>query len=160
MSGAAKPSPPAAAPAPWPGPSLSRGPEVAWPLKNRLELGCLPSAVPCARLHTRAILAEWNLAHLRDTAELVISELVTNALQATWAANLGSPLAIHLHANQVYLCTGVWDALAQSPAEHPHDLAADHGRGLHIVAALSRHWGTYHPAHGGKIVYALIPVSS
>ncbi len=158
MSGAAKPSPPAAAPARWPGPNP--GPAVAWPLTDRLELGCLPSAVPCARLHTRAILAEWSLAHLNDTAELVISELVTNALQATWAARLTSPLTVHLHANEAYLCTGVWDALPQSPAQNPHDVVADHGRGLHIVAALSHQWGTYHPAQGGKIVYALIPVSS
>ena len=160
MSGAAKPSPPATVPAPWPGPSLSYGPDAAWPLTDRLDLGCLPSAVPCARLHTRAILAEWSLAHLNDTAELVISEIVTNALQATWAASLTSPLTIYLHANDAFLCVGAWDALPQSPTQHPHDLAADHGRGLHIVAALSHRWGIYHPAHGGKIVYALIPVNS
>src|SRR5215472_5176513 len=158
MSGAAKSSPPATAPAPWPGPNP--GSAVAWPLADHLELGCLPSAVPCARLHTRLVLAEWKLAHLNDTAELVISEITTNALQATWAANLTSPLAIHLHANEAYLCIGVWDALPQSPTQHPHNLAADHGRGLHIVTALSDHWGIYHPTHGGKIVYALIPVSS
>ena len=160
MSGAAKPSPTATAHPPWRGPRLNRGSEMAWPLADRLELGCLPSAVPCARLHTRAILAEWGLAHLRDTAELVISELATNALQATWAAGLSTPVAIHLHANKDYLCTGVWDILPQPPAPPPYDLAADHGRGLHIVSALSLDWGTYHPAHGGKIVYALIPVSS
>jgi anti-sigma regulatory factor (Ser/Thr protein kinase) len=158
MSGAAKPSPPATAPAPWPGPNL--GSAVVWPLADRLELGCLPSAVPCVRLHARAILAEWGLAHLNDTAELVISEIVTNALQASWAANLSSPLTIHLHANEAFLCVGVWDALPQSPTQHPHELTADHGRGLHIVAALSDRWGTCHPAHGGKIVYALISVSS
>jgi hypothetical protein len=31
---------------------------------------------------------------------------------------------------------------------------------LQIVAALSHDWGTHHPIHGGKIVYALIPVTS
>jgi hypothetical protein len=30
---------------------------------------------------------------------------------------------------------------------------------LQIVAALSRDWGTYYPAQGGKIVYALISVA-
>jgi anti-sigma regulatory factor (Ser/Thr protein kinase) len=136
------------------------GSAAAWSLTDRLELGCLPSAVLCARLHTRAILAEWGLAHLRDTAELVMSELVTNALHATRAAGLASPLTIYLHANDTYLCTGVWDALPQPPAQHSCDLDADHGRGLHIVAALSHHWGTHHPAQGGKIVYALIPIAS
>jgi len=136
------------------------GPATAWSLTDRLDLGCLPSAVPCARLHTQAILAEWGLAHLTDTAELVMSELITNELQATQAANLASPLTIYLHANDAWLRVGVWDALRQPPDQHPHDLTADHGRGLQIVAALSHDWGTYHPAHGGKIVYALIPVAS
>ena len=160
MSGTAKPSPPATLRTPWPGPGRSSGPAVAWPLTDRLEPGCLPSAVPCARLHTRAILAEWGLAHLNDTAELLVSELVTNALQATRAASLASPLTIYLHANDAWLRIGVWDALRQPPDQHPHGLTADHGRGLQIVAALSHDWGTYHPAHGGKIVYALIPVAS
>src|SRR5690348_1671991 len=83
MSGTAKPSPPATPRTPRPGPALSMGPAAAWSLTDRLDLGCLPSAVPCARLHTRAILAEWGLAHLNDTAELLVSELATNALQAT-----------------------------------------------------------------------------
>jgi hypothetical protein len=87
-------------------------------------------------------------------------ELVTNALQATQAANLASPLTIYLHANDAWLRVSVWDALRQPPGQHPHDLTADHGRGLQIVAALSHDWGTYHPAHGGKIVYVLIPVAS
>ena len=160
MSGAAKPSTPAKPRTPRPGPALSMGPAAAWSLTDCLDLGCLPSAVPCARLHTRAILAEWGLAHLNDTAQLVMSELVTNALQATRAASLASPLTIYLHANDAWLRIGVWDALRQPPDQHPHDLTADHGRGLQIVAALSRDWGTYHPARGGKIVYALIPVAS
>jgi anti-sigma regulatory factor (Ser/Thr protein kinase) len=160
MSGTAKPCPPATPHALRPQAGLSAAPAMAWPLADRLDLGALPSAVPCARLHTRAILAEWGLAHLNDTAELVISELATNALQATRAAGLTSPLTIHLHANEAYLRIGVWDALRQPPAQHPHDLAADHGRGLQIVAALSHDWGTYHPAHGGKIVYALFSVAS
>lgn len=159
MSGTAKPCPPAAPRAPWPEPGLRPGRATAWPLADRLDLGALPSAVPCARLHTRAILAEWDLAYLEDTAELVMSELVTNALQAIRAAGLTSPLTIHLHANKAHLRIGVWDALRRPPAQHPHDPAADHGRGLQIVTALSRDWGTYYPAQGGKIVYALISVA-
>src|SRR5262249_50301303 len=86
--------------------------------------------------------------------------LATNALKATQAANLASPLTIYLHANDAWLRVSVWDALRQPPGRHPHDLTADHGRGLQIVAARSHDWGTYRPAHGGKIVYALIPVAS
>lgn len=82
---------------------LSVAPAMAWPLADRLDLGALPSAIPCARLHTRAILAEWGLTHLNHTAELVISELATNALQATRAASLTSALIIYLHANDTYV---------------------------------------------------------
>jgi hypothetical protein len=32
-----------------------------WPLRSFLELGALPSAVPCARLHTRQLLWEWQM---------------------------------------------------------------------------------------------------
>jgi hypothetical protein len=31
----------------------------AWPLRSGLELGALPSAVPCARLHARQVTWEW-----------------------------------------------------------------------------------------------------
>jgi anti-sigma regulatory factor (Ser/Thr protein kinase) len=159
MSGARPGSAPTTGQSPQPGHTVPTG-SADWPLTDSLDLGALPSAVPCARLHTRAILAEWDLAHLRDTAELVISELVTNALQATWAANLSSPVTVHLAASEHYLRAGVWDALRQSPTPDTHDITADHGRGLHIVAALSHHWGTHHPDHGGKIVYTLIPIHS
>ena len=39
-----------------------------WPLRSFLELGALPSAVPCARLHARQVLWEWRLTGLIWTA--------------------------------------------------------------------------------------------
>ena len=52
---------------------------------SRLRLGPLPSAVPCARQHAKVILKEWNLANVADDAEMIVSELATNALKATWS---------------------------------------------------------------------------
>lgn len=46
-----------------------------WPLQSFLELGALPGAVPCARLHARHVLREWGLADLADSTELLVSEL-------------------------------------------------------------------------------------
>jgi anti-sigma regulatory factor (Ser/Thr protein kinase) len=157
MSGARPASAPTTGQFPQPGP-IAPTDSADWLLNDSLDLGALPSAVPCARLHTRAVLAEWDLAHLRDTAELVISELVTNALQATWAANLFTPVTVHLASSEHYLRAGVWDALPQTPTPDAHDTTADHGRGLHIVAALSHHWATHHPGRGGKIVCAFIAI--
>jgi hypothetical protein len=58
-----------------------------WPLRSFLELGALPSAVPCARYHCRQVLWEWRLTGLAQSAELLVSELVTNAITASgpWA---------------------------------------------------------------------------
>ena len=54
-----------------------------WPLRSYLELGALPTAVPCARLHARHLLWEWGLNGLAADTELLVSELVTNAVKAT-----------------------------------------------------------------------------
>src|SRR6266851_4054355 len=61
------------------------GPGVAgqWPLRSFLELGALPGAVPCARLHARELMWEWRLTGLGDDVEILVSELVTNAVAAS-----------------------------------------------------------------------------
>jgi hypothetical protein len=64
------------------GPALHRGEPTA-PLRSYLELGALPTAVPCARLHARHMLWEWGLNGLIQDSELLVRELVTNAVKAT-----------------------------------------------------------------------------
>jgi hypothetical protein len=54
-----------------------------WPLQSFLEPGALPGAVPCARLHARQVLWEWGLTALSESTELLLSELVTNAVQVS-----------------------------------------------------------------------------
>src|SRR5712691_7194412 len=63
-------------------PSQRQGTNMAdnWPLRNYLEFGALPGAVPCARLHTRKLLWEWRLSDVVDDVELLVSELFTNAI--------------------------------------------------------------------------------
>jgi hypothetical protein len=53
--------------------------QAAWPPQTSLDLLALPSAVPCARGHVRALATERGLHGLAQTAELLASELVTNA---------------------------------------------------------------------------------
>src|SRR5712691_10966220 len=50
-----------------------------WPLQTHLPLAALPTAPACARGHVRMVAHEWGLPHLADTAELLASELMTNA---------------------------------------------------------------------------------
>ncbi len=78
------------APVPVP-PSHNRGTTMAdeWPLRDFIECGALPGAVPCARLHARLVLAEWGLTGLNERAELAVSELVTQRHRRLAVPGLG-----------------------------------------------------------------------
>lgn len=67
-----------------------------WPFQSYLELGALPSAVPSARLHARFVVAEWGLATIADTVELIVSELVTNGVKASRTLDDPSPVVLGL----------------------------------------------------------------
>jgi anti-sigma regulatory factor (Ser/Thr protein kinase) len=137
-----------------------------WPFQSYLELGALPSAVPCARLHARQVLWEWGLHALTDTAELIVSELVTNAITASqdltgsWYAGHWTPgappLRLWLHGDPQRITIQVWDGNDQLPTRHATELAAECGRGLLLVEALSEAWGSYRPREStGKVVWAV-----
>lgn len=130
------------------------------PLVSRLPLGSLPSAIPCARLHTRAILKEWCLDRLVDDAEIIVSELATNALKASWSASDGKPIVLHLQATSECLTIQVWDSVPTAPEPRPHTIDAETGRGLEIVSLLSHRWGFYHPDTGGKLVWAALDIGT
>jgi len=136
---------------PGPGPGFGH-----WRLASTLELGPLPSAVPCARLHAKHIFREWDLAHVTEDAELIVSELMTNALKAARPLPDIQPITLYLQASDEYLMIQVWDALSAAPTPRPHAIDAETGRGLEIVALLSDRWGFYHPAGGGKVVWAAL----
>jgi hypothetical protein len=53
--------------------------QVPCPRRTELPLAALPTAPGVARGHVRSVAREWGLAGLADTAELLVSELVTNA---------------------------------------------------------------------------------
>ena len=131
-----------------------------WPLASRLPLGSLPSAVPCARLHTRLILREWDLCQVADNAEMIVSELVTNAIKASWSRHEAEPVELRVLASRERLIIEVWDALSAPPEPQPHAIDADSGRGLEIVSLLSDRWGFYHPGSGGKVVWAALETDS
>lgn len=132
---------------------------AAYPRQSHLVLGALPSAVPSARLHARLVLAEWDLKELAETAELIVSELVTNAVHASAGLqkrHSGLPvIQLRLHADHECVLIEIWDADERMPeARHPGP-DAEHGRGLLLVEALSEGWGTFRsPGHPGKVVWA------
>jgi len=93
-----------------------------WALRSYLELGALPTAVPCARLHARHLLWEWGLNGLASDAELLVSELVTNAVKAT-AGQQQAAIRLQLSSDSASVLIEVWDADPQPPA--PKDLTED-----------------------------------
>jgi anti-sigma regulatory factor (Ser/Thr protein kinase) len=131
-----------------------------WPLHSFLEFGALPGAVPCARLHTRQLLWEWGLAALTDSTELVVSELVTNAIQASRATGQASPVRLWLLSDKTQVLVLVWDANAHPPVQADVSDETENGRGLVLVEAISQQWAWYYPSDGeaGKYVWALIAV--
>jgi anti-sigma regulatory factor (Ser/Thr protein kinase) len=129
-----------------------------WPLKSSLELAAFHGAVPCARLHTRQVVWEWGFGELGNSCELIVSELVTNSVQASRALGRFSTVRLWLRSDKAKVLILVWDASPHPPAPARADLGGltDSGRGLFLVDAMSEEWSWYFPADtGGKVVWAL-----
>jgi anti-sigma regulatory factor (Ser/Thr protein kinase) len=131
-----------------------------WPLVSCLDLGSLPTAAGCARLHAKNVLFEWGLGAIADDAELLVSEMVTNALQASWRLSEVPPIALRLLASHQQLIIEVWDSSRVDPATSEIDLAAEVGRGLRIVAALSHSWGFERVSYSLKVVWCELVFSA
>ncbi len=128
-----------------------------WPLGNFLELGALPTAASSARLHTRLIVREWGFAELSETAELLVSELSTNALQASRLLEQPAVIGLWLLSDHQRVIVSVWDGNPRPPLRKRASQDDEGGRGLILVEALSTRWGWY-PSRdlGGKCVWCEI----
>ena len=138
-------------------------PREPWPRRNHLALDVLPGSVPRARLHSKQMLRKWGLAQLSESSELIVSEIVTNAIQAVTARAIPAPIRLWLLSDHSRVRIAVWDADARPPQLQPTpvdggaDWSDEHGRGLLLVASLSERWGWYPtPGWGGKVVWAEI----
>jgi anti-sigma regulatory factor (Ser/Thr protein kinase) len=130
------------------------GPRSAFHRTSFLELAPLPGAIPCARLHTVHVLHEWGLRNLADDAALIVSELMTNAADASVVLPERPPVTLRLLADEKILAIEVWD---QSPLDldtREVDADAECGRGLLVVAALSDRWGCERTRYRRKVVWA------
>ncbi|WP_329119842.1 ATP-binding protein [Streptomyces sp. NBC_01465] len=104
-----------------------------------------PRAVPVSRHTLRLILTAHGLLQLAEYAELLATELVSNALRHT-----KGPAALRLRWTYGTLRIGVWDADPTPPAP-PLRLAmdAEQGRGLDLVRNCASDWGWYPLAASG-----------
>lgn len=128
-----------------------------WPLRDLIQFGALSGAVPCARLHARLVLAEWGLTGLSEQAELVVSELMTNAVAASRSLDWVTSVRLWMLSDRAQVMIAVWDANPRLPAQVDSDDLAESGRGLRLVDAITAQWDAYAtPQAGGKIVRAVI----
>ena len=119
-----------------------------------LSLSAGPETVPAARHFAMSYLAQWPLRpDVRDDAELMVSELVTNALRH------GPPpiyLDVSLRGNRIRI------SVADSSRVAPQAMAAttwsEGGRGLALLQAVAADWGS-EMASSGKRVWCELPVS-
>ncbi|WP_244884216.1 ATP-binding protein [Carbonactinospora thermoautotrophica] len=139
------------------------------PVVSYLELAGLLSAVGWARRHTRDVLSAWGIERNAETVELLVSELVTNAVRharvpdgAVTYLDLAEVrrISLTLRLRRDRVSVEIWDSDPQPPAMREQSLDAEGGRGLFLVATLSKEWGYYHPPTGGKVVWCVVPLPS
>jgi anti-sigma regulatory factor (Ser/Thr protein kinase) len=132
---------------------------LRWPLVSVLELDVSEEASTWARLHLRDVLATWRVPRgIAVEAELICSELLTNAIQATGKLPEPTPVGLRALANAERLVLEVWDCHPGMPMRRPPREVASaeavNGRGLAIVEELSNRWGTRRLSTHVKSVWA------
>jgi PAS domain S-box-containing protein len=121
--------------------TLDRHQVAAW------ELEADPEEVGRARAAVAEQVGEWGLDDLVFTTELVVSELVTNAMRYA-----SGPIQLRLIREQTLICE-VSDTGHTSPHLRHAGSDDEGGRGLFLVAQMTLRWGTRHTS-AGKTIWA------
>ncbi|TFE48731.1 GAF domain-containing protein [Streptomyces sp. ICN441] len=106
-----------------------------------------PAVVAQVRAKVHAQLAAWGLDDLLFTTELIVSELVTNAIRYGQP-----PIRLRLIHDRTLICE-VSDSNPTAPHMRRARVFDEGGRGLLLVAQLSQRWGTRH-TRTGKTIWA------
>lgn len=110
-----------------------------------------PAAVSDVRAAVSRQLARWDLDELGFTTELILSELVTNAIRYG-----GDPIQVRMLYDRTLICE-VFDSSSTSPHLRYAAMTDEGGRGLFLVAQLSDRWGTRYTPEG-KVIWAEQPL--
>nr|WP_188276556.1 SpoIIE family protein phosphatase [Streptomyces sp. CBMA152] len=108
-----------------------------------------PRSVGRARELARAQLLAWDLGDLVDTTELLVSELVTNALRYG-----EGEVRLRLLRDRALVCE-VWDAGLVQPRRRRARDTDEGGRGLQLVGLLSASWGSRRTPRGKTVWFEL-----
>ncbi|WP_190143845.1 SpoIIE family protein phosphatase/ATP-binding protein [Streptomyces glebosus] len=105
-----------------------------------------PAAVAPVRAACLRMLESWGLAAIDFTTELILSELITNAIRYG-----AQPIRVRLLYDRALICE-VSDGTSASPHLRRAATTDEGGRGLFLVAQFAHRWGTrYTP--GGKVIW-------
>ncbi|MEU9159724.1 SpoIIE family protein phosphatase [Streptomyces sp. NPDC048424] len=111
-----------------------------------------PSAVSRVRNAGSAQLAAWGLEEISFTTELILSELITNAIRYGSA-----PVRVRLLRDRTLICE-VSDGSSTSPHLRYAATTDEGGRGLFLVAQYAERWGTRYTERG-KVIWAELPLT-
>ncbi|MFF8398137.1 SpoIIE family protein phosphatase [Streptomyces sp. NPDC016172] len=108
-----------------------------------------PRSVGRAREYARAQLLAWDMEPLVDTTELLVSELVTNALRYG-----EGEIRLRLLLDRTLVCE-VWDSGLVQPRRRRARDTDEGGRGLQLVGLLSAAWGSRRTPRGKTVWFEL-----
>lgn len=122
----------------------------------RTDLLPSPQSCPIARDVVFHGCQDWDLGRAADLAEVIVSELVSNAVR-----HARPPLHLLLTLRHERLLIAVRDGDPTLPQASPGapPLTVEHGRGLHLINTLGTAWGAM-PTSDGKIVWARLHVAA
>lgn len=120
-----------------------------------LALPSAAAAVPQARHGVVAALRDWDCGRLVEAVELVVSELVTNAV-----LHARTPLEVTMRKERDGVRVAVRDLADGLPTTRASVSLASTGRGLVLLEALAVSWGVDRHDGGGKTVWALLTEDS
>jgi hypothetical protein len=123
--------------------------DAVFPFYERTEFE--PACVAMARRFVQQTLNSWSAPDLAFDAQLVVSELVTNAMR-----HGGGAVQLRLLCHGAELACVVTDHSETVPVAAAADLFAEFGRGLRLIDALCAAWGWLSPGGSRKLVWAVL----
>jgi len=114
-----------------------------------------PASAAAARRWSRGVTEGWGVPTTGDLVDLVVSELITNAV-----VHAGGLVQVALDLDDDSITVSVTDAGTGMVARRRRDTDALGGRGLQIIEALASAWGARSCPDRGKTVWATVRLQS
>ena len=131
----------------------TRGPEFQ--LRSEMRFAALPTAIICAQLFIKFTLQTWRLDEISDSAQRIVTELVTRAVKTTGISDPNphwiDPQDLTVIGVRVVV---VERRLILEVADSDPTLAMEtESHRLHVVPSLCKRWDCYRPPTGGKTIW-------